>query len=268
MNRAAPAFALLLAACSVPDPGPTRLIGHGGLGEGAGLPMNSAQALQAALALGLDGVELDAQLTADSVLVAYHAPDLDQLTACSGPVNARRWDELRACAAIHGGRSYPIARLDSLLPALARAHPRADFTLDCKLRARGDWWAYLHAFTDALLRLDDDPALHGRLLAECRTEDFLRLLLLKRPGFTAFYYAEGPDGAAEAARRLGCAGITMALDRSDAQTVERFHAAGLQVALFGASGRMGHRRALRQQPDRLQTDDPALAAGLRQPGAR
>lgn len=258
------AFAwLLVAGCALPDPGATRLIGHGGLGPEGAVPMNSHQSLLAALELGADGIEMDAQLTADSVLVAYHPEYLEELTDCSGHVNAYRWEELRACFQGASGDSYPIVRLDSALLTWAERFPKADFTLDCKLFAHGDWWDYLHAFTDAILRLDDVPSLKGRLLVDCKTSDFLHLLLVKRPGFPAFLYADSPAGAREQAQRLGCAGITLAYHRCNAEVVADAHAAGLQVTLFGSAGRSGHREALLQRPDRLQTDEPGYAVGLR-----
>lgn len=225
--------------------------------------MNSREALMGAMALGIDGIELDAQLTADSVLVAYHPADLDELTTCSGKMNAWRWQDLRACATKGAGKPYALVRVDSLLLTASRLHPQADFTLDCKLYAAGDWWEYLHAFSDAVLALDATPALHGRIVVDCKTDDFLGLLTSKRPGFPAFLYVDSPEGAVERAQRLGCAGITMAYDRCDADAITAAHAAGLRVTLFGCSSRWGHRSALKLRPDRLQTDEPGYAVGLR-----
>lgn len=246
----------LLAACAMPDRGGTRIIGHGGLGTDGEYPMNSRESLLGALALGIDGIELDAQLTADGVLVAYHPADLTELTACSGKVNALPWAELKRCALGSGSAPFPIARVDSLLLEAARLHPFADFTLDCKLFAAGDWWAYLHAFSDAVLALEQQPTLHGRILVDCQTEDFLRLLAQKRSGFPAFLYATAMEGAIEKARALGCAGITIDQDRATADDVRAAHAAGLQVAFFGTRDAWSHRSALGKRPDRLQTDAP------------
>jgi len=260
MRRALPLL-LSLSACAMPDAPGVRIIGHGGLGEGANEPMNSAASLLGALALGLDGVELDAQLTADGVLVAYHAQDLSELTSCKGLVNAVAWDALRECPVSgRDGRPHPIERLDSLLTHAARSHPGADFTLDCKLFAAGDWWPYLEGFSDALTALDGLPGMSGRLLVECQTMDLLRLVRRKRPDIPVHLYATDFDTGLATANANGFNGITMHNARTTAEQVATARSWGLSVTLFGVGGGMGHRNALAKQPDRLQTDSPEAFA--------
>lgn len=255
--RAGYALPLLLIACGTPDKGSTRIIGHGGMGAGSPTPMNSEASLREALELGLDGIELDVQLTADSVLVAYHAEDLAELTGCQGKVNAMTWPEIRHCTLVGRDSSrHPIVRVDSLLLDFTLLHPFADFTLDCKLFAVGDWWSYLHAFSDAILELDESPALHGRILVDCQTEDFLRLLADKRKGFSTYLYVTSMEGAVEKALALGCAGITVEHSRASAGDVLSVQATGLEMAFFGTDDSWSHSRALRKRPDRLQTDAP------------
>lgn len=223
--------------------------------------MNSEASILKAVDLGLDGIELDVQLTADSVLVAYHEEDLHELTGCQGKVNTMNWSAIRQCTVGgHDNSRYPIARVDSLLLEAAALHPWAEFTLDCKLFAEDEWWAYLHAFSDAILNLEEQPALHGRILVDCQTEDFLRLLTGKRKGFPAYLYVTSMEGAVERAVSLGCAGITVEHSRASAAAVRTAQAAGLKVTLFGTDGGNSHRSALGKKPDRLQTDAPQLLA--------
>lgn len=246
---------LLLAACSRPDLGSTRVIGHGGMGPDGAQAMNSRASLLEALALGADGIEVDAQLTADSVLVAYHPADLADLTACNGKVNALTYQQLKQCAFHRGQRSAAFFRLDSLLLEAAQQYPRADFTLDCKLFAQGEWWPYLQTFSDAIIHLDDDSLMNGRVLIDCQTEDFLRLLNEKLPGIATFYYTSSFEGAVDKALQLGCKGITMAHDRVSHDEVLAAQRSGLAVTLFGTGSAWAHGSALGKQPDRLQTDD-------------
>lgn len=250
-------FPLLLIACASPEAGDVKIIGHGGMGADSTKPMNSAASIHEALELGLDGVELDVQLTADGVLVAYHAEDLDELTGCKGKVNAMSWSAIRHCTVGGLDRSqHPIVRVDSLLLEAASLRPSADFTLDCKLFAAGDWREYLNAFSDAILELDERPALHGRILVDCQTGDFLRLLAAKRKGFPAYLYVTSTDGAVVKALSLGCAGITVEHSLASASDVRLAQQAGLKVTFFGTAGSQSHRSALRKKPDRLQTDAP------------
>jgi glycerophosphoryl diester phosphodiesterase len=255
--------AVLLTGCAAPDPGATRIIGHGGMGSEGEYPMNSAESLRAALAIGTDGIELDAQLTSDGVLVAYHAADLAELTACTGKVNSMTWDQINACPVMHDGMAFKIARVDSLLIELGKQYPEADFTLDCKLFALDDWWAYLQALSDAVIALDYDSVLTNRILIDCQTDDFLRLICMKKPGFKAFLYVTEMKGAAERALSLGCAGITIAHGEISGDEISDAHRLGLRVALFGTEGALAHRKAFSKKPDRLQTDCPEYAVALR-----
>ena len=262
-DRAAVALmGALMAGCIAPDAGTTRIIGHGGMGMGASTPMNSAAALSRAMAIGVDGVELDVQLSRDSVLVAYHAQDLAEETRCTGLIHSMKWSRLQACAV--GGRDgteHPLTRLDSLLPVLARTRPGTDFTLDAKLFAAGDWWTYLEAFSDAVAALEAIPVLKGRILVECQVSELLDLLHRKAPDVPLFLYATDVPAALEKAANSGYAGITVRYDRITPEEVTTAHHRGLQVCLFGAGGRWSHRTALGKGPDRLQTDDPVgLAA--------
>lgn len=243
----------LLVACGSPDRGSTLIIGHGGLGAGGAHPMNSEKALLGALALGIDGVELDVQLSADGVLVACHPEDLADVGECTGHVNAFTWAALRGC---RSDQSHPLVRVDSFLLEAAARYPAAEFTLDCKLFAAGEWWAYLEAFTDALAALDSLPALHGRFLIECQVDDLLRLARTKMPDAGIYLYGSGASTDLERALALNCTGLTVNHTQVELEFVESARAAGLQVTLFGTSGGWGHRKALAMQPDRLQTDAP------------
>lgn len=247
---------MVLSACGVGDRAGTRSIGHGGLGEGAVHPMNSWEALAGGLAVGLDGIELDVQLTADSVLVAYHAETLEELTACSGKINALTWEQLKACSnSAEGDRPYPIIRADALIGALAAKYPHADFTLDCKLFAVGDWWPYLETYTSALARLE---SLHpGKVLVECQVDDFLLLLQRKAPALPLFLYGSDAQAAMDRAAASHYAGITIDNDRIGAEEVQAAHDLGLQVTVFNVAGGLEHRQAFAKHPDRVQTDHPA-----------
>jgi glycerophosphoryl diester phosphodiesterase len=251
-----PVFGLF--GCTAPDPCSTLIIGHSGMGVDHALVPNGHASIMEALALGVDGVELDVQLTADSVLVAFHDQDLAASTTCSGIVNALTWAQLKDCTTTRPGNSdVAIARVDSLLLEAATRFPEASFTLDCKLFAQGDWWSYLQAYTDALTALEAHPALTGKLLVECQVDPFLLLLQSKTGTTPLFRYDDDADLATQRAVASHYAGITVHHQRISEEQVAFAQGLGLDVALFGTGGRMSHWLALRKRPDRLQTDDPA-----------
>ncbi|MDX9752281.1 MAG: glycerophosphodiester phosphodiesterase family protein [Flavobacteriales bacterium] len=248
-------LALMLAACTPPDRTGLHMVGHGGCGPGDVLPMNSRAALMTALESGMDGIELDVQLTADGVLVAFHDELLDDGAGRAVRVHALPWATVRACT-VPGkdGAPHPIVRVDSLLMEAAAAYPRALFTLDCKLFAHGDWWTYLEQYTDAVAALPHGTGTTGRVQAECRVDDFLGLLRRKAPALPLYRYADDADEAMRIAADAGYAGITLHHARMGRAQVRQAHDMGLRVTLFGTANAWSERRAMRKGPDQLQTD--------------
>lgn len=248
---------LLLVACGPPDTTSTLVIGHGGWGANSDEPMNSRAAMMRALDLGIDGVELDIQLTSDSVLVAYHAQDLSELTECLGLLNAWTWSELKNCSVMSRTKvPHAIERVDSLLYALMRGRPDLDVTLDCKLFAAGDWWTYLRTYVRAITALNKIPLIQGHLNVECQVDDFLLLLQHEQPYIPIFRYATNME---EAIWRAVCSrftGVVVSNDRVSGKQVRMAQELGLVVTIFGVGDRWGHYMALRKGPDRLQTDAP------------
>lgn len=239
---------LLMVGCTAPDTSGVLLIGHGGLGPSVEHPMNSADAIRGALVQGLDGVEIDVQLTADSVLVAHH--DLDG--PCTRRIADLSWSELTTCSGDH--EPFRGVRLDELIPGLQAQHPDAEFTFDVKLATEGEWWTYLHRFSRAIARFNVEADLNGQLLVECRSEDLLRTMMEEAPTIPRFLYVDEVDGAITRAATLACSGITIHVDALDSADAERIRAEGLSLTVFGVGGNWTMRRAMRLRPDRVQVD--------------
>lgn len=100
------AIFLFLVACSGPQyeaeeaTNKTYTIGHAGMGFASvlnpfnPLPDNSMRAIQKALRLGADGVEVDVQLSKDSVLILYHDNFLGSKTPLSGCIEEKLASEV------------------------------------------------------------------------------------------------------------------------------------------------------------------------------
>jgi glycerophosphoryl diester phosphodiesterase len=102
------ALLLILAACAsylflyepsyhgtlVAKPARTLVFAHRGFGDLA--PDNSLFAAERALDAGMDGVDVDGQLTRDSVLVIFHDLSVDRLTSATGRVRDKTAQELLA----------------------------------------------------------------------------------------------------------------------------------------------------------------------------
>lgn len=114
------------------------VIAHRG---GAGLwPENTIYAFKGAHALGVDVLEMDAQVTADGVLVVMHDAALDRTTNGSGPVNKLTLAQLQKLDAAFrwspdGGRSFPLRGRGIGVPTLQevfKTFPDVRFNIEPK----------------------------------------------------------------------------------------------------------------------------------------
>jgi glycerophosphoryl diester phosphodiesterase len=114
------------------DPTARPVIGH--RGNRAHAPENTLPSLMEAVALGVDAVEFDLQVSRDGVLVLMHDPTLDRTTDGHGPVGAYTAAELRRLDAgarfTSDGRTYPwrgrragVPTFDEAVESLPRELP-------------------------------------------------------------------------------------------------------------------------------------------------
>jgi len=78
-------------------------------------PEDTLAAFRLAMALGADGVELDAKLTLDGAVAIIHDPTLDRTTDGTGPVSARTRAELKA---LDAGSSFSPEFAGERIPIL------------------------------------------------------------------------------------------------------------------------------------------------------
>jgi glycerophosphoryl diester phosphodiesterase len=114
------------------------VIAHRG---GAGLwPENTVHAFTHARDLGVDVLEMDAQLTADGVPVIIHDATLDRTTDGAGPINRLTLAQVKKLDAAFrwspdGGRSFPLRGRGLSVPTLQevfKAFPEMRFNIEPK----------------------------------------------------------------------------------------------------------------------------------------
>lgn len=109
-------------------------VAHRGVWSNA--PENSISAIEAAVPLGVEMVELDTQSTADGLLVLMHDDTLDRTTTGTGPVETIAYDNLRRLRLRHGAGGAAAAVTDETVPllnvALEAARDRVLINIDTK----------------------------------------------------------------------------------------------------------------------------------------
>lgn len=265
----------------VPRPARTLIFAHRGFGDHG--PDNSLYAVERALAAGMDGVDVDGQLTRDGELVIFHDLSVDRLTADTGRVRDKTRDEMLA---LDLGPKYD--------PAIrgANVHTFEDFVRAVKgrgilmvelkvpglgatgIEARAVEIIRRHgAYADVVLssfnpfvlyrikRLDPDvrTALifmdtnwNPELLAEIKPEDRVDLPWMVRQEFIR-----------RALRKLVRPDLLSINHEVDPAVTDRLIAKGWPVFIWTPDEEADIRRALAQRPYGVISDQPIRAKQLR-----
>lgn len=238
-------------------------------GVSAQLPENTLAAFARAVELGIAGIELDVQLSADNVPVVIHDDTADRTTNGTGSVSEFTAREL---GLLDAGAGQFVPTLEQVL-RLAAGRLRVNIELkDAKSVAPVaevvtgvqdlDWFAS-SADWDALAEL-------CRLVPGADVYPLCVGSVEKMPELTV----EGADKAGFAGRDIGSAvdfalsigggGISIwegGLDRGD---FEYIHAAGLDAWVWTINDPCRAQELLDLGADGICTDDPELLRGLRQ----
>lgn len=191
-------------------------------------PENTIAAFDHAMALGVDGFELDVQFSRDAVVVVHHDGTLSRTTDLSGPVAGKTADELAradaACRFQASASSRPWAARGKVgVPSLAEVLQR-------------------HRDTRVIIELkQNEPALAEAVLAVVRTADADERVCLGSFGRRVLHAARtmAPHVATSAAREE----VRWALYRSWARwPVSSVAYGGYQVPEWAGATRVVSRR--------------------------
>ena len=230
----------MYSVCSVVSP---LVIAH--RGASAERPENTLAAFRRALALRVDGIELDVQITRDGVPVVFHDDSLRRLTGSSGRIGMKTWRELKKLR-VHG--TEPIPRLADVL-ALVRGRvvvqielkrgAKAAPVVRAIRRAKAAGWVILASFEFSLLRA----------ARRCAPE-IPRMIIAEGPGLNKLL------GAMSA---LGAAGFSLNHRAVCRRTVaDRIHRHGGVVWCWTVNDAPAMRRLAVRGVDAILTDNPAL----------
>lgn len=95
-------------------------------------PENSLQAIENAIELGVDIIEIDLRFTRDGVPILLHDTTLDRTTTGSGPVAERGFDEIRTLRLLTRDGQVTDQVIPTLNEALEAARGRVVLDLDIK----------------------------------------------------------------------------------------------------------------------------------------
>ena len=232
-------------------------------------PPSSWRGIRHALRLGADGVEIDLQMSRDSVVMLYHDQRLENSSTGTGCVSQHSAAELTQ---LHYRGGWPYDWFQQERPvtfdtALARLSRRAscpalhlDLHEDDQCAPAGR--AGAHARTPALLReLARSLARHRVPLAQVllvtqvpTTVPLARALVPGLP-VSLEIVADNLAAGLQAAQAAQVTTVVLDADRVTPAQTAQAHAAGLRVVVFGGRSAKDIRRVLAAAPDEMEADN-------------
>jgi len=231
-------------------------MGHGGMGVGNTYPIDSYESILKALNLGMDGSEMDVQMTRDSVLVAFHDQDLSDITNLSGLINSKGWSEIQdAYYTQTPYLNYSLISLDQLFSHIKNVK-KYKFTFDCRLFANSDDTdKYYSTYINAIDKIVQKYDLENNLYIESQNVNFLNRFKNLDTNYKLFLYSSSFESGFDIALSNNLWGISMSTRNISKEQIEIAHANNLYVAIWNIHTKSDNVDAINKNPDFIQTDD-------------
>jgi glycerophosphoryl diester phosphodiesterase len=228
-------------------------------------PENSARAFRECAHLPIEQAECDVHMTADGEVVVMHDATLDRMTDAVGTVVTHTAAEI-ARTRVRGTEGEAPPTLAEYLAILGPTPvaPRIEIKGDGQRRPYPGIVAQTLARLDAAGQRERSWIIgfNAQTMAEAWSAGGLAGVawLLEIPTLTDL----GVEGVIAVARARGFPELGMHESALDAALFARLRAAGLRVGVWGANHEASIRRMLDLGVDALTSDDPGLAAKLRE----
>jgi glycerophosphoryl diester phosphodiesterase len=230
-------------------------LGHAGMGIKSAYPINSFESIAKALALGADGTELDVQLSADGVLVAFHDQDLESSTNKEGIINELSWAEIEGAYYTNiPFHNYKVVQLESILKNIDEIS-QYRLALDCKLYSPNPDSLFFQQYASELIRLLDLYQMPDNTIIESPDPTFLDILKSKGAPYQLFWYTNNIKTSLEEAGNWPINGFTLRDDQTSTEDILAAHNKGYFVALYNTQSKSENIEAIEKNPDIIQSDE-------------
>lgn len=228
-------------------------LGHAGMGIASHYPINSFESISNALNLGAKGVEIDIQMTKDSVLVLFHDRTLEEQTDLEGLIAENNWNYIkRATYKNPIFAEYKIVSLDQLLGNLKNAKDY-QFLLDFKLYQPNNSDRYISTYINALTKTVDKYGLEENVLPAFFQKKYLEKLKSIRPNYKLVINNNFEKGII-LADDLDAYGIILQNELTTKKQIEQAHDLNIRVYLFGVYSKNENLEAIEKHPDFILSD--------------
>lgn len=245
------------------------IIGHGGSGFQTGrkpLPTNSMASINKAIDLqSADGVEVDVQLSKDSVIILYHDEILDGYTSCSGYIADLDAVEVRKCLyredfAVNNFLAEKIITLEDLLIKYQNSRFKPLIFLDTKYYPASGWSStdFYKVLAQRIAMLSKRYHAEEYLIAEGYDLGFFMEMKQQAPD-VALYLDGNFDESFEFVLNVNLDGMVLKNQEATNEQIAKAHAMGKKIVLFLVKDRKTTVEAINKNPDFIQTDNIDMA---------
>lgn len=229
-------------------------MGHAGMGIGKSYPMNSRESIIQCLSFDMDGTEMDVQLTADGVLVAFHDETMDEKTNFSGRINDYTWEELKEMRyTVSPNLRFELLKLEDLF-AMSETEGKR-FAFDLKLYPSEGNTTFNAEYSTQLLALIATHNLENRCIIESGSPAMLELLRVGNPNLELFYYPTNFEEGIAVIQEHHFDGITISHKSLSKDKVAYAHSLGIKVATWNTNSKKENKLAVSYHPDIIETDE-------------
>lgn len=262
-------FTLSFLGCSEPEPvvSETLVLGHGGMGFPSALnqyPPNTWESADRAFAEGAHGVELDVQLSEDSVVMLYHDKSLETQVSESGSVARMKAAELEGFK-YFGQNLHPdisIQKAEDVLARAAEKYGARVFSLNIQLPdgTAGDQ-GYRDRFARGIVRLIEQ--FKGMdFFIESERMDYLEAIKSLAPDTERYLIGSFSPENLAFMKEHGAKGLVTNYSAIEPPQARELRDNGLKLMIFGLKIRRDIVRSMNLIPDAVQTDNIPLTFSI------
>lgn len=240
---------MVLISCEkVNHPITTKMLGKGGMGMHHQYHMNSRESFVEALGYNIDGVEVDVQITQDSVMVGLKNMDLSLETNLSGSIRNRNFQDLQDASYFNtvSLRKYHLISVQELLQLYS--HKTLSLDLDVEGYESNEL-----AAANIQAALNQLQLFQNNIIVEADNIEVLSLLNTNQIPFQKFYITEDIDLGIELCLQKNIDGLVVSDKKILAEDVIRINDAGLKVQIWQSAKTLA--QIIKLNPFTIQTND-------------
>jgi glycerophosphoryl diester phosphodiesterase len=236
----------------------TQIVAH--RGNSGPMPENTLIAINSAIDLGVDMVEIDVRLTSDGIPVLMHSDRVDHTTNGTGFVSDMAWDEFIALdAGSWRGSEFSGERVCSLEHVLEATAGRMPLNLDIKTPGAAEMTAIAVVGAGASDSVVITGCTEDCVRTVARVSGRISTLLNLDELLVGINPADAPAVALEAvdvANELGAIAINVPFAVADTDLVDRARAVGIGVWVYTVDDKDRFRDLIDIGVDSLTTNWP------------